>query len=564
MMQWAQPPANRYQAPLLAPTLDERLGQDHGIRLLDQLLNEVDWSCWEANYAGEGAGRPPIHPRWVAGAILYGLLKKIRSTRDLEEATRMRLDFRWFLNEMVIDHTTFCVFRTRFHQQMEELFKALNRRAAQMRKVTLEQILIDGTRLRANSDRHGARTAQGLSNRLAALESQMSEALGQLAQESQEAPGCETRAQLEQRLEQLNAQKSKLEKALEVAKQRDEKKRRKDGAKAQSVRVPVTDTDSCILPNKEGGYAPNYTPVVATDKDSGLILAACIAQGNAEAESVGELVSQVQDLGSACAGGPTRIAFDGGFGTGQNLQALKEQGIEVYAPIALPQESNPAIRADPTQPVAEERREALPMRGAQIDRAAFIYDQAHDRYHCPMGRALLPARTLNRGSSSAATVAVTEYRCADCSGCPLRCRCLGRNAQVRTILRDEFEPLREQVAQRMATPQGKAIYAHRAPGVEGVFGHIKAAFDLRRFSRRGTAKVRADWFWMCTAFNLMKLIRHKAAQIRAGAGRSSALRPALSAFWRLLQWLRPRLAALGPFLLPKPTTTPLNLEIVHT
>ena len=34
------------------------------------------------------AGQPPIHPRIVAGAILYGLTLSIRSSRKLEDACR--------------------------------------------------------------------------------------------------------------------------------------------------------------------------------------------------------------------------------------------------------------------------------------------------------------------------------------------------------------------------------------------------------------------------------------------------------------------------------------------
>lgn len=71
----------------------------------------------------------------------------------------MRLDFRWLLNGLSVDHSTFSAFRIRFREEIEDLFRQLNRHAAEMRKATLEEILIDGTRIRADSDRHGARTA---------------------------------------------------------------------------------------------------------------------------------------------------------------------------------------------------------------------------------------------------------------------------------------------------------------------------------------------------------------------------------------------------------------------
>ena len=51
-------------------------------------------------------GQPPIHPMRLAGAILYGLMRGIRSSRELEDATRERLDFRWFLEGRTVDHSS--------------------------------------------------------------------------------------------------------------------------------------------------------------------------------------------------------------------------------------------------------------------------------------------------------------------------------------------------------------------------------------------------------------------------------------------------------------------------
>ena len=35
------------------------------------------------------------------------------------------------------------------------------------------------------------------------------------------------------------------------------------------AQVPTTDPDSKVMPNKEGGYAPNYTPTATTDGHRG-------------------------------------------------------------------------------------------------------------------------------------------------------------------------------------------------------------------------------------------------------------------------------------------------------
>ena len=464
------------------------------------MLKAVDWSDWESVYTLEGAGRPPLRPRYVAGCLIYGLIKGVRSLRELEEATRMRQDFMWLLDGQTVDHTTLCQFRLRFDGKIADLFKQLNRRAASENKLTLEELLIDGARMRADSDRHGARTAKALEAKLEVLDAQMAEALRALPEETETL--AESTKALEERMRELDERRRKIVRALEVARARDQAKQSKDGSQATAVRVSVTDPDAHVMPNKEGGYAPNYTPVLAVDGKNGLIAAACVAEGNGEAAAVAPLMKQAREMA------PTdveRVLCDSGFTSGSNLQQLSHDGVAVYAPAAqVSPNGNPALRPDPTEPVPEAARAALPMHGGQLDRAAFIYDAEHDVYRCPMGREMPLARTLQRQTPEGA-VSVGEYRCIDCTECPLAEPCVRGSAGRRTIRRDAYEPFREELARRMQADQAKGIYARRAPIGEGVFANLKRNMGIRRFTRRGRARVGAELLWICIAYNLRKL-----------------------------------------------------------
>ena len=90
-------------------------------RMLDEILARIDWSPWEAGY-DRTRGQPPIHPRVLAGVILYGLLTRIRSSRVLEEALSVRLDFRWLAEGRSIDHTTLSTFRKQHPEALKNLF----------------------------------------------------------------------------------------------------------------------------------------------------------------------------------------------------------------------------------------------------------------------------------------------------------------------------------------------------------------------------------------------------------------------------------------------------------
>ena len=265
----------------------------------------------------------------------------------------------------------------------------------------------------------------------------------------------------------------------------------------------MTDPDARVVPNKEGGFAPNYTPVATVESQTGAIVHADVLDGSDEASAVLPAI----EAGEALTGQKTdAVVADGNFATGEVLEALDADGIDAYMPTrSVSPPDNPAVRADPTTPVAEQDRKRLPRYGKQYARTAFVYDAKTDVYYCPMGHALTPYK---HGKNNG--VHCTYYQSKACIGCPLASNCIKGKSKLRSIARDQYEPHREAVNQRMATQGGKAIYRTRAPGIESVFGIIKSCLGIRRFSRRGLSNVRCDWTWICTAYNLKKLLTQEA------------------------------------------------------
>lgn len=506
MKKWAAPVAPREQLLLLASSFDDQIPVGHPIRLLDVVLNELDWAAWEAHYHGF-RGQPPIHPRLLAGAILYGLMRKVRSSRDLEEATSNRLDFIWLLEGRTVDHSTFAGFRLRFGDELQALNRDLAKAICQRGRRALLSLVLDGTRLRANSDRHGARTAQALERLIGRCTAALNEKLRRLAQtDDQLAPADDVDASppadaqtLEAEIDRLTAQLDKYQTALQVARERDRKKQAHE--KGPAVRVPVTDPDASLLPNKEGGYAPNYTPTVAVDQESGAILAAEVVDGSDEAAALAGAVEACQEtLGQK----PARLLADQTFATGDNLASLAQDGIEAAMPTGTDfRASNPANRPDPTQPVASADWPALPRYRGQLARTAFIYDEGHDCYYCPQGR---PLSRVSQRPSQKRGIPHFKYRSADCADCPLATQCVTSKTQRRTLTRDVYQDLRDAAGRRLASAEGRAVYRQRAPVVEGVFGLIKQHFGIRQFLLRGLERVRTEWHWICAAYNLKKLL----------------------------------------------------------
>jgi hypothetical protein len=75
---------------------------------------------------------------------------------------------------------------------------------------------------------------------------------------------------------------------------------------------------------------------------------------------------------------------------------------------------------------------------------------------------------------------------------------------------------------KMQTAEGQQTYHRRMHIGETPFAIIKGILDVRGFLLRGLEKVRTEWRWVCTAYNLKKLIAAWAA-LRAEGGEMAVM-----------------------------------------
>lgn len=508
MEYWSKAPERRDQLVLFPTRLEDVIEPEHAVRLLDEVLGCLSWSVFEAEYDGK-CGRPPIPPRVLAAVTLYGLMTRIRSSRALEESLQVRLDFRWLAEGRTIDHTTLSEFRRKQGEALKNLFIQVGLVARQMGLLPLEQLAYDGTRFRANNRRKAARTPAELQELRKELTAQYEEQVKRLAAEDarenvmlESNPARELPADLvsrQKRLAQVDAALAELERVE---------------AMGETVphRIPLIDPQSRVTPNKDGGFAPNYTPLATVDCKHGLIVACDVIAMTNEEHFLVPQIKQVQtDFGLPAP--PPEMLGDGAMSIGANLKALQDMKVTLYSPATLlTADQNPALRSDLTQPVAEADWDRLPItnvsaKQTQLSKDAFIYDAAQDCYWCPQGNPIVRKRKLTkkrRSGSKNATLYQADAKF--CAACPLRERCLRKNAKQRHIERSEHEPLFDQLKQRMSTPEAQAKYERRRHVAETPFAVIKHHFGARRFLLRGIERVRIEWRWLATAFNLTRLI----------------------------------------------------------
>lgn len=516
-MHWAPAPQQRDQLILFARCLDDAITPDHPVRLFDEILSspQIGWAEWEAAYHGH-LGQPPIHPSVLARILLYGMMTRIQSSRSLEEALQARIDFHWLAEGRSIDHTTLSKFRSKHKQALRSLFVQVGLVARNLGILKLTQLAFDGTRVRANNRRSGARTPDELRQTRAELQAKFDELTAQAEAEEtrdEERFALGGPSKLPAELADIRRRQQQIDQALQ------ELDRLEKSGQTPPKRLPITDPESRVMPNKEGGFAPNYTPTATVDVASGLIVEATVLNVHNEDQHLLPAIERVQqDFGLTSP--PTEVLVDGLIGTGANLALAEAHGVTIYSPCEIPDPAkNPALRSDPTQPVAEADWDRLPTkpvtvgRGAtkqkatQLDKSAFVYDEQHDCYWCPQGQKLTYSNTTTEASGTGQRVR-RRYQAdaAACAACPLRARCLQGQARARQINREQYEAHRERHAARMATVEAQETYALRRHAGERPFAVIKHQFGLRQFLLRGLEKVQTEWHWASIAFNLRQIM----------------------------------------------------------
>jgi transposase len=144
------------QGLLLPPSLDDWLPAEHLARFIADLVDEhLDLSRIQVVYT-EGRGGPPYDPRLMVRILLYGYTTGIRSSRKLEAACVDVVAFRWLAAGVAPDYRAIARFRKRHLSALGHLFVQALALCQAAGMVSLGQVALDGTKVRANASRRKA------------------------------------------------------------------------------------------------------------------------------------------------------------------------------------------------------------------------------------------------------------------------------------------------------------------------------------------------------------------------------------------------------------------------
>ena len=146
-------PYNPDQLSLLPPSLDEMISENHVVRVVRHVIDQINIDPILKKYKHKGASS--FHPKLMLKVIVYGYLCNIYSSRKIEEAIRSNIHFMWLAGMQTPDHNTINRFRTeKLKGVLKEVFGQVVLLMADQGLVNIKKIYIDGTKLEANANKY--------------------------------------------------------------------------------------------------------------------------------------------------------------------------------------------------------------------------------------------------------------------------------------------------------------------------------------------------------------------------------------------------------------------------
>lgn len=154
--------------------IEDCLPPSHLARFVVEEVSALDLSEIYLAYGPKGG--MAIAPEILLGLLFYGYATGVMSSRAIERATHESIPFRFIASNLHPDHDTISHFRTRFLNQIEELFIQLLERAVTSNILSLESISVDGTKIHADASKSKAVSYK----RLGEIQSQLAQEIEEL------------------------------------------------------------------------------------------------------------------------------------------------------------------------------------------------------------------------------------------------------------------------------------------------------------------------------------------------------------------------------------------------
>jgi hypothetical protein len=394
---------------------------------------------------------------------LYALSRGVREARALDSWSQYEPGCQWLLGLGRINYHTLSDFVTEHAAALDNLFVQVLHVLMAAGAADLQRVAHDGTKIQAAASRKSFKREE----RLAECRKLAEEHLAALQRQPEGKRQAARRRRAQER----------------AARERQERVRRAEAElqrQQAEVKVSVSDAEARIMRQGDGGFAPSYNAQISTDSAHGVVVAYAASQAKEDSQ---ELQPALERIEQNTRRPPAQILVDDGYTTRQNIMETAEGATELIGSRGADRSRNQARQG--VQP------EFFPEH--------FVYDAEHDGFTCPAGKLLAYRKSK---PLVGATEKQYQAKACDCRECSFRAQCCPQAKRGRMVTRTDENEKVTAFRQKMQRPEYQAIYRQRAQVAEFSHACLKEKRGLRRFLRRGLAKVRAELAWACLSCNV--------------------------------------------------------------
>jgi transposase len=459
---------DRAQSTLFPERLDEAIGADNPVRVVDAFIDVLDLAERGFDVEPEATGRPGYHPATMLKIYLYGYLNQVQSSRRLERECQRNVELMWLVGQLTPDFKTIADFRRDNGPAMRKVCRQFVALCRDLHLLDAARVAIDGSKFKAVNNREKNFTHDRLKRRIAAIDESITRYLAELDRADRQAevtgvpvPAVKIAA-LGGRIEALKAKMHSLS-ALEA----------KLVASGEN-QISLTDPDARAMTSKShSAYIVDYNVQSAVDTKHHLIVTHEVTNVGIDNGHLSEMAEQARD---ALAAQEIEVLADKGYFDSEEIAACEDAGIDAY----VPKRATSNARAQ-----------------GRFDKDDFIYDREHDRYVGPAGQQLTRRMMCEEEGR-----VIHVYWTNKCGDCPLKSDCtMGKERRVR---RWEREDVLERAQARLdANPGAMQL---RRETVEHPFGTIKAWMGATHFKMKTLPHVATEMALHVLAYNVKRVI----------------------------------------------------------
>jgi transposase len=494
------------QTRLFPQSLDERIEPNHPVRIVNNIIDQINIDPLIAKY--KGGGTSSYHPRLMLKVLVYAYLRNIYSSRKIEAALNESIHFMWLSDDSIPDHNTINRFRSdRLKDVLKDIFSQIVLLLVEHGLLSLKEIYLDGTKVEANANRYSFVWKKSINTHKQRIKDQLSELWEYTQQIAAEEMADSGPIELEEiapdkvaeainRIDQVLKDKQvprKIRKKVKYAKRHwpEKIKKYEQHGKTLGERNSYSkiDPDATFMPMKEdhlgnGQLKPAYNWQISTSDQ--FIVNYSIHQTT---NDINTLIPHLEEYKELYQKNPVSVSTDAGYGSEENYEYLENEQIKNFVKYYH-------FHKEQTQNWDQD-----PFRSENL-----YYNQNKDCLYCPIGQQMNKIGEKIRLSRNGYEQKVVEYQAQNCHDCPMRGPCFkGKGNRVVTIshkLRKHQKKARE----NLLSEEGLRHRSKRPVDVEPVFGMIKHNKGFRRFMLRGLDKAHIEAGLISIAHNITKMV----------------------------------------------------------